>query len=81
MLTTVSGDYINEAPYWYNTQRRWYLYQKRPGTWYIHQRAGNDAAYYYGIGDEPCPTGRNDEWYYPVNGQWASIPDFSIRGE
>ena len=77
----VNNEYINEKPYFYNSKRGWYLYHHQRSTWYIHSRLGNNAAYYYGIGIDPCPTGRDDEWYMGVNGKWESIPDFSITGQ
>ena len=86
LFFSTSGNYHNDSPYWFNSQRKYYLWldvvSGSRGRWYIHSRLGNEGgAYYYGWGNQPCPTGRNSEWYYPVDGKWASIPDFSIRGE
>lgn len=77
----VDNEYIGDKPYWYNTQRKWYLYHYQNDMWYIHSRPGNNAGFYYGYGVDACPTGRDQEWFMGVNGKWENIDDFTIRGE
>jgi len=79
----VSNEYINNRPYWYNKENNWYLYSWRAGSWYIHQRLGNDWGYYWGDAVDPCPTGRDFDWWsWNVEADdWLLVEDFSIRGE
>ena len=78
----VSNEYINDRPYWYNKENNWYLYSWRPGSWYIHRRPGNDWGYYWGDAIDPCPTGRDFDWWVwdVAADDWLLIADFSIRG-